>query len=64
VYKAQAVAKEAKLEYEGVTQRVISEFEVFKCQKMVDMRDIMLNFVNMQVRPRFILFNPVLSCSC
>lgn len=51
VYKAQAVAKEAKLEYEGVTQRVISEFEVFKCQKMVDMRDILLNFVNMQVRP-------------
>jgi hypothetical protein len=44
------VAKEAKLEYEGVTQRVIAEFEVFKCQKMVDMRDIMLNFVNMQVR--------------
>jgi hypothetical protein len=59
------VAKEAKLEYEGVTQRVISEFEVFKCQKMVDMRDIMLNFVNMQVRPLQILFYLVLSCcSC
>ena len=50
MYKAQAVAKEAKVEFEVVTQRVILEFGDFKAQKMVDMRDIMLNFVNMQVK--------------
>ena len=49
VYKAQAVAKETKTEYELVTRRVITEFEQFKSQKVVDMRDIMLNFVRMQV---------------
>ena len=49
VYKAQAVAKETKLEYELVTRRVIAEFEQFKSQKVIDMRDIMLNFVRMQV---------------
>ena len=49
MYRAQAVAKEAKIEYEVVTRRVISEFESFKGQKIVDMRDIMMSFVNLQV---------------
>ena len=50
MYRAQAVAKEAKIEYEVVTRRVISEFESFKGQKIVDMRDIMMSFVNLQVK--------------
>ena len=50
VYRAQAVAKEAKTEYEVVTRRVVSEFECFREQKVVDMRDIMRSFVNLEVR--------------
>ena len=50
MYRAQAQAKEAKIEYEVVTRRVISEFESFKGQKIVDMRDIMMSFVNLQVK--------------
>ena len=50
MYRAQAAAKEAKTEYEVVTRRVVSEFEMFRSQKVVDMRDIMLAFVNIQVR--------------
>lgn len=49
------MAKETKTEYELVTRRVITEFEQFKSQKVVDMRDIMLNFVRMQVSGQLVV---------
>ena len=49
MYRAQAVAKEAKTVYEIVTQRVLTEFSFFQEQKIIDLRDILLNFVEKQV---------------
>jgi Vps5 C terminal like len=46
--RAQALSKDAKTEYDQVTERLLKEFEVFKQQKVVDMRDVILNFVNIQ----------------
>lgn len=46
--RAIALSKDAKTEYDQVTERLLKEFEVFKQQKVVDMRDVILNFVNIQ----------------
>ena len=48
------MAKEAKIVFEVVTQRVIAEFSLFEEQKIIDLRDVLLTFVNKQV---FYLFN-------
>ena len=47
--RAQAMAKEAKDVFEIVTQRVIAEFNLFEEQKIIDLRDVLLTFVNKQV---------------
>ena len=43
------MAKEAKIVFEVVTQRVIAEFSLFEEQKIIDLRDVLLTFVNKQV---------------
>ena len=43
------MAKEAKDVFEIVTQRVIAEFNLFEEQKIIDLRDVLLTFVNKQV---------------
>ena len=48
------MANEAKIVFEVVTQRVIAEFSLFEEQKIIDLRDVLLTFVNKQV---FSLFN-------
>lgn len=39
-----------KLEYERVTDRLLAEFEVFRVRKAIDIKEIVNNFVDMQVR--------------
>eukprot|EP01034_Spumella_vulgaris_P033712 gene33712-41592_t len=39
----------AKLEYEKVSERLLTEFELFKSQKSIDMKEIILNFVNIEI---------------
>lgn len=46
---AQEVFDGAKLEYEKVTERLLSEFEAFKAQRALDMKEIMVDFVSLQV---------------
>jgi hypothetical protein len=48
VQRAQQAAEEAKEDYDRVSQRIIIEFEIFKKQKVVDFRDVLLNFVCLQ----------------
>jgi len=47
--RAEAAAKDAKEEYDAVTRRVLAEFDVFSQQKIVDMRDVLLNYVQVLV---------------
>ena len=49
VHRAQAMAKEAKIIFEIVTQRILTEFSFFEEQKIIDLRDVLLNFVKKQV---------------
>lgn len=61
--EAQATAKEAlvkaaeegtdlaRADFEKVSERLLGEFETFKSQKAHDMKDIILSFVTLQVRP-------------
>lgn len=46
---AQDVADNAKVEFEKVSERLLTEFELFKNQKAFDIKEIMTNFVNLQV---------------
>lgn len=50
VSAAQDGADAAKLEFEKVSERLLTEFELFKNQKAFDIKEIMTNFVNLQVR--------------
>jgi sorting nexin-1/2 len=49
VSAAQDAADAAKLEFEKVSERLLTEFELFKNQKAFDIKEIMTNFVNLQV---------------
>eukprot|EP01040_Poterioochromonas_malhamensis_P001597 gene1597-1691_t len=46
---AQEVFDGAKLEFEKVTERLLSEFEAFKAQRALDMKEIMVDFVSLQL---------------
>lgn len=46
--RTEATAKETKTEYEAVTRRLIEEFDTFTQQKMVDMRDVLLNYAQVK----------------
>jgi hypothetical protein len=50
VSAAQDGADAAKLEFEKVSERLLTEFELFKNQKAFDIKEMMTNFVNLQVR--------------
>ena len=47
--KAQSAVDRAKSEYEAVSEKLLSEFEQFKRQKSVDIRNILLSFVRLQI---------------
>lgn len=49
VLKAQANADACKLEYEGVSEKLLLEFDNFKYEKAVDIRNIILKFVEAQI---------------
>jgi hypothetical protein len=49
LWKSQAAAKVAKIDFEVVTERVIAEFNVFQLQKVIDFRDILLGYAEKQV---------------
>ena len=49
LWRSQAAAKVAKVDFEVVTERVIAEFNIFQLQKVVDFRDLLLGFVEKQV---------------
>ena len=49
VTTAQDGADAAKAEFEKVSERLLTEFELFKNQKAFDIKEIMTNFVNLQV---------------
>lgn len=42
-------AEQAKVEFEQITQRLLTDFEIFKSQKASDIQEILLNFVNLQI---------------
>ncbi len=49
VLKAQASADACKVEYEAVSEKLIAEFDNFKFEKAVDIRNIILRYVEAQV---------------
>lgn len=49
VIAAQDSADAAKIDFEKVSERLLTEFELFKNQKAFDIKEIMTNFVNLQV---------------
>ena len=53
VCTSQDGADAAKVEFEKVSERLLTEFELFKNQKAFDIKEIMTNFVNLQVISSF-----------
>lgn len=49
VSSSQFATDNAKLDFEKVSERLLLEFEVFKSQKSNDLRDIIADFINIQV---------------
>mmetsp|Transcript_16570 Transcript_16570/g.14940 ORF Transcript_16570/g.14940 Transcript_16570/m.14940 type:complete len:426 (+) Transcript_16570:28-1305(+) len=49
VVKAQAIADSAKLEYDQVSERLLREFELFKYQKAIDLKNILSKFIENQM---------------
>ena len=49
VNTAQIATESSKLEFEKISEKLLNEFEIFKNQKAVDFKEIILNFVNLQV---------------
>ena len=49
VSASQDAADAAKSEFEKVSERLLTEFELFKNQKAFDIKEIVTNFVNLQV---------------
>ena len=50
VQSAQEACDAAKAEFEKVTDRLVTEFEMFKIHKAADLRQIIVDFVSLQVR--------------
>lgn len=46
---AQEVLDSVKFDYERVTARLLEEFDSFGKQKLSDMKEIILNFLSLQV---------------
>lgn len=49
VNSAQENANAAKDEFEKVSERLLAEFEMFKNQKALDIKEIVMGFINLQV---------------
>lgn len=49
---AKAAMDKAKEDFEKVSDRLLSEFDTFKAQKASDMKEILINFVQLQVSER------------
>lgn len=49
VVVAQNAADIAKAQFERVSERLLTEFELFKNQKAIDIREVLCNFVDLQV---------------
>jgi hypothetical protein len=49
VVVAQKAADAGKVEFEKVSERLLTEFEVFKNQQAIDIKQIITDFVNLQV---------------
>lgn len=49
VQSAQEACDAAKAEFEKVTDRLVTEFEMFKIHKAADLRQIIVDFVSLQV---------------
>jgi sorting nexin-1/2 len=59
IQASQEASDAAKADFERVSDRLLSEFEVFKNQKATDIKEIVLNFVNLQVNfNQSIKYNP------
>ncbi len=49
VNAAQEHANAAKADFETVSERLLAEFEIFKNQKAIDIKELILGFINLQV---------------
>jgi ERCC4-type nuclease len=49
VERSREIYSNAKAEHEKTTERLLIEFESFKAQRTVDMKEIMVDFVSLQV---------------
>ena len=73
VQSAQEACDAAKIEFEKVTERLLTEFEMFKIHKASDIRQIIVDFVSLQVsvcaigpntlRLRYQLYSSTSSCN-
>jgi predicted enzyme involved in methoxymalonyl-ACP biosynthesis len=54
---AKEAYENAKTEYERVTERLLIEFESFKSQRSLDMKEIVVDFISLQVPPPSTLFS-------
>jgi hypothetical protein len=50
---AKEVHDSAKVEFEAVTDRLLVEFDAFKSQRALDMKEIMVDFIQLQVCFRY-----------
>lgn len=50
VEKCQATVDSSRVEFEEVSERLLEEFDRFKREKAEDMKQILLNYVNLQVK--------------
>jgi hypothetical protein len=57
VEKAQSTCDSNKEEYERVSKELLVEYEQFKSQKANDLKEILTNWVNTQVRDSFYLLS-------
>jgi uncharacterized protein (DUF342 family) len=53
VINSQEACDHAKKEFENVSDKLLAEFELFKSQRSVDLKETLLHFVNLQVFNEF-----------
>ena len=64
VETAQTACDAAKVVYETVSNELLDDFERFKAQKANDIRDILLNFVHIQVTHFYLYIYCILIYIC
>jgi sorting nexin-1/2 len=63
VEKSQSLVDTTRVEYEEVSERLLEEFDRFKREKAEDMKQILLNYVNLQVPHLSLPLSPLLCLS-